>query len=452
MELFACGHNEAGNLNLPSVCVRWHILGNNPCEHNNHCKTPVDPPYCPRMVTKLTRVLSAERIRLIHSSLNSTFLNAGGRLRIIGNEPEYFIGSNLVDKASEIVQIFEPEMTKSAFLMQDGSLYAQKVEPGSQHQPCGDLEQQRSNQSCEILHLAFQYSGESSYAIAKSGPQTVVTLEAGLQALSSWYRNNDEQKEWDTFDLPSAVIQIATNSRYMIALTEDHNVYTWERSKPLGAAEVQRLPASPAKAERKNSEVEEPSIEEDGPDMSSFLDDLPAAALSGTLSLSVSRYEKVPLPPVTKISASYHIVAAIANDRLYLWRDPNEKQYDKHHPTISSVGDPSSPTLQQILGINGEPLPIKDVSVGKSHIIALASNESMFSIGRGWHGELGIGHRQFELRVEEKESHNYDQEDAVEFAETWQEMDTEGLLGQDMEWVNVMAGDQTTFALARHIR
>lgn len=450
MELYACGHNEAGNLNLPAVCVRWHILGNNPCEHNNHCKTPEDPPYCPRMVTTLTRVLSAENLRLIRSSLNATFLDVGGRLHIFGSEPEYLKGSRLVDNASEIEQIFEPEINNVAFLMEDGSFWAQNIQPGSRHQPCGDFEKQSANRNREISHLAFHYSGQSSYAIAKSRPQTVVTLESGLKNLLSWYLDKSDQNGWDTFDLPSPVVQIATNSRYMIALTKNHNVYTWERAKPLRATE--RIPVTPAKEERESSKADDISTEEDGPDMSALLDDLPSTAPSGTISPDFPRYEKLPLPPTTKISASYHIMAAIANDRLYLWRDPNEKQYDKHHPTIPSVGDPSSPTLQQILDDNGKPLPIKDVSVGKSHIIALASNGSVFSIGRGWHGELGIGNRQFELQVEEKEGHNYDQEDAVEFAETWQKMDTEGLLRPDMEWVSVMAGDQTTFALARHIQ
>ena len=450
MELYACGHNEAGNLNLPAVCVRWHILGRNPCEHNNRCQTPENPPYCPRMVTRLTRVLSTEEVRLIRSSLNSTFLDEAGILRIFGNEPEYLIESRLVNQAREILQIFEPEMNKIAFLMEDGSLWVQNLQPESRYELCGDFEQQSPNQSRKISHLAFQYSGHSSYVIAKSRPQTVVTVDIGLLNILSWCHSDSDQNEWGTFDLPSPGVQNATNSRYMIALAEDHNVYSWERAKPLRA--VERQPATPAKEERKSSEADNVPIEEDGPDMSAFLDDLPSTALPDTLSTNTPQYEKLPLPPTTKISANYHIMAAIANERLYLWRDPKEKQYDKHHPTICNVGDPSSLTLQPILGDNGEPLPIKDVSVGKLHIIALASNGSMFSIGRGWHGELGIGSRQFNLEVKEKEGHNYDQEDAVEFAETWQKMDTEGLLGQDMEWVSVMAGDQTTFALARHIQ
>ena len=450
MELYACGHNEAGNLNLPAVCVRWHILGHNPCEHNNRCKTPEDPPYCPRMATKLTRVLSTEKVRLIHSNLNSTFLDEAGRLRIFGNEPEYLIKSRLVNQAREIVQIFEPEMNKTAFLMEDGSLWVQNFQPGGRYELCGDFEQQSPNQSRKISHLAFQYSGHSSYVIAKSRPQTVVTVDIGLLNLLSWYHDDSDQNEWDTSNLPSPVVQIATNSRYMIALAEDHNIYSWDIAKPLRPAE--RLPTTLAKSGRESSEGDNVFIEEEGPDMSAFLDDLPSTAPSETLSTNTPRYEKIPLPPTTKISANYHVMAAIANDRLYLWRDPNEKQYDKHYPSISSVGDPNSPTLQRILGDNGEPLLIKDVSVGKSHIIALASDGSMFSIGRGWHGELGIGNRQFDLEVKEKEGHNYDQEYAVEYAETWQKIDTEGLLAQDMEWVSVMAGDQTTFALARHVQ
>ena len=362
------------------------------------------------------------------------------------------MGSRLVDNASDIVQIVEPEMKKIAFLIKDGSFWAQNFQPGNRHQLCGDFEQHRPIQSREISHLAFQQYGGSSYVVTKSRPQTVVILEAGLPSLFSWYGDKNDPNRRDTFDLPSPVIQIATNSRYMIALTEDHKVYAWERANPVPAAETQRLPATPTEEQRTSSEAEDLSTEEDGPDMSAFLDDLPNSAPSETTSPKIPRYEQVPLPPTTKISSSYHTMAAIANDRLYLWRDPNEKQWDKYHPTISFVGDPSSPTLQQILDENGELLPIKDVSVGKAHIIALASNGSMFSIGRGWLGELGIGNRMFDLEVQKKEGHDYRvQEDAVEFAETWQKMDTEGLLREDMEWVSVMAWNQTTFAIAQHI-
>ena len=193
MELYACGHNEAGNLNLPAVCVRWHILGRNPCEHNNRCQTPENPPYCPRMVTRLTRVLSTEEVRLIRSSLNSTFLDEAGILRIFGNEPEYLIESRLVNQAREILQIFEPEMNKIAFLMEDGSLWVQNLQPESRYELCGDFEQQSPNQSRKISHLAFQYSGHSSYVIAKSRPQTVVTVDIGLLNILSWCHSDSDQ-------------------------------------------------------------------------------------------------------------------------------------------------------------------------------------------------------------------------------------------------------------------
>lgn len=90
--------------------------------------------------------------------------------------------------------------------------------------------------------------------------------------------------------------------------------------------------------------------------------------------------------------------------------------------------------------------------MGKSHILALTADGSLWSIGRGWHGELGIGEKMFELRAKEPEGANYDQEDAVEFADGWQRMETEGLLGEGMEWCEVVAGEETSFAVARKSR
>ena len=93
-----------------------------------------------------------------------------------------------------------------------------------------------------------------------------------------------------------------------------------------------------------------------------------------------------------------------------------------------------------------------DVSVGKAHIVALAADGSLWAVGRGWAGELGVGGGMFELRATGgRVGVVYDQEEAVEFAERWVRMDTKGLLGVGMEWGSVVAGEEVTFVVAREV-
>ena len=239
----------------------------------------------------------------------------------------------------------------------------------------------------------------------------------------------------DWFDLPSPVKQVASDSKNLTALTENHELFTWKVASLKPGKDTEKTTTNSGQQQQPvPSEAGATADDEEGePDVSALLDDLSISTSPEDAPSEAPRYEKVPLPPATKISACNSITAAIADERLYLWRDPAQKQYDKHCPTISSLGEPNCPTLQNILDNNGNPLPIKDVSVGKSHIIALAADGSLFSIGRGWHGELGVGNRLFALRAEEQAGSNYDLEDAVEFAETWQRMDTEGLLCENKD-------------------
>ena len=78
--------------------------------------------------------------------------------------------------------------------------------------------------------------------------------------------------------------------------------------------------------------------------------------------------------------------------------------------------------------------------------------------GKGKEGKEGEGKwEEGEGKGEEREEGKgeervvYDQEDAVEFAERWVRMDTRGLLGEGMEWGGVVAGEETTFVVAREV-
>ena len=461
MELYACGKNESGNLGLPAVCVRYHILGTNPCPHNNHCRSPEDPTYCPRMVTSLTRVLNARDIRIIFSDSNSTILANHESLYTFGKHGgNGLFGSNtqLSGKASQVSQVCclgDPRY--SIVLTHDGMLWLGTNVSG--HEDDFDFKAQISEPGKEILHLAHNSSMVSS--ITWSNPQAVVTLKPNPLVLVNWFKGQatiangetlgEKDGFYESFDLPAPITQLAANVNSFTALTNTHEVYTWSSEPPTrkGVDYIKSSQATSVPASKSSQDEEEQ--EEEGPDMSDLLDDLPATGATPPIEEPTSptpRFTKLPLPPTTKISAAVFITAAIADSRLYLWYEPSQAGSQDYRPTISSLGLPEAPKLQDISDQDGKPLPILDVSVGKSHILALAADGSLFSVGRGWHGELGIGKRQFELRVEEPEGATYDQEDAVEFADSWQRMETDGLLTEGFEWVGVVAGDETSFALS----
>ena len=452
MELYACGLNEAGNLNLPAVCHRWHILGKNPCEHNNHCKTPQDPFTCPRMVTKLTRCLSAERIRLLYPGVNYALLDVEGRLRIFGHELRSLVKSKLMDVASESDDNCHSDASdivdyahagEIALLMKNGGLWKSTVA-------------RRLHESNQVLRhvpnkgrglLCLSCNGTLTVVVQKSNPQRIMIFQ-DLRALEDWICDGDDKLILETFDLPSPVTQLVANVYYFTALTEDQEAFTWKNDQYTPKRKTKTPEKKPEPTSSQAAEVSEE--EEEGPDMSAILDDLPTTSSEKEPSPKAPSYMKIPLPKVSKISAGGFITAAIADERLYLWRVSLGGDRNKDTPIVSSLGDLGSPAVQEILpDINGNTLRIKDLSIGKAHIIVLTADGSLFSVGRGWHGELGIGDRLFELEVDEKDGHHYDFEDAFGFAETWRKMDTEGLLGESMEWVSVIAGDQTTFALAR---
>lgn len=310
MEFYACGLNEHEELDLPTVCVRYHILGNNPCEHNNHCQTPEDPAYCPRMVTRMTRVLSAEKIRLIHSNTNCTILDQEGKLQIFGNRYGTYglaLSSKLRDRASEIVYIRSSDVSRyPLLLLDDGSFWTRFNSTDA------DFIESDLGPGQKILHLA---SGVSTMCvITKARPCTVVMLDPDLRPrpiIDDKTRKDEEGYESfrefrDSFDLPSPVKQLAVNFRYFTALTEKGEVYTW--SSIHGPISLKEADSATAAVEQQVSASSEPSQSppqdegDDGPDMSALLDDLPITSPSGSPTLSNPRYSRVPLPSTTKIS------------------------------------------------------------------------------------------------------------------------------------------------------
>ena len=210
----------------------------------------------------------------------------------------------------------------------------------------------------------------------------------------------------------------------------------------------------------KAAEESNPSIkteeEEKGPDMSAF-DDYSTLSSKPPQSTPKSRVSpppplptinKVPIPPSTYLSTCRFTTGSISRSGLHLWRDPS--QDIPRGPRISSVGTLTNPILQDLRNTFGQPVEIIDVSVAPHHIIALAATGEVFSVGRGWYGELGVGVRQFELRAVQGDVHPLDEE-GMEFAEHWQRVDLSAL-GEGMQVCEVGTGYGTTFLIAMRER
>lgn len=97
---------------------------------------------------------------------------------------------------------------------------------------------------------------------------------------------------------------------------------------------------------------------------------------------------------------------------------------------------------------NGEPLDIVDAAAGRTHVVALASDGSLWSAGDGLLGQLGIGIRQFGLCTPGRVIDMLANETEEEFAEDWQRMDVEGVLSAGKEWCAVFCEGDHTLVLA----
>lgn len=66
-----------------------------------------------------------------------------------------------------------------------------------------------------------------------------------------------------------------------------------------------------------------------------------------------------------------------------------------------------------------------DVAVGENHVLALQADGWVFTAGDAFHGQLGIGERQFDLEEEEPKAFELDW-DIPQFCDEWQEISVGG--------------------------
>lgn len=156
--------------------------------------------------------------------------------------------------------------------------------------------------------------------------------------------------------------------------------------------------------------------------------------------LTIPSIRRMVLPPSTHLTAARFLTGSLSHAGVHLWRDPTAD--DPSAPQLSNIGTPAAPILQHV----GDVIRIIDVSISAHHVVAVAESGEVFSKGRGWHGELGIGEKVFDIRSEEGDG----EDGGREFAEGWVRMDT-GDVREGMRVRRVYTGEGTTFLVAEKI-
>ncbi|KAI9739237.1 MAG: hypothetical protein M1834_007450 [Cirrosporium novae-zelandiae] len=433
MELYGCGRNDDGYLGEPRSCTRHEVHWTHECEHNNYGE---DMPYCPLWATKLKNVLTATKsMRILkNSESDPIFLEVDGHLQGLGRGTRKDISCvELAQKPEDIMQtILLSGKSEMAFCFADGSLqtldkHADNTLFTTYHKPY---------KGREILHIAARsvktynpmlVSGAIAI-VPHANPRTILSFEA-WEPFLSWLRNDPGAAEpVYSAELPSPIIQM-TNE--FIAVTADGQVFNWGK----------KTPDQPPPPPEDNEDFED--------------EEFSATIFGGSVSNYPSRSPerrdynptKVPLPAISKVASGICYNSAISNSgRLYLWGHRS-----KSWPEVKDVNPPDAPAYEpaNIIDNTGKPLKIVDAATGWRHVVALAEDGSLWSVGDGLMGELGIGIRQFGLCTKDGVIDMLENETDEEFAEEWQRMDVDGLLLDDRwKWCKVFCDSDCTFVMA----
>ncbi|RHZ56940.1 hypothetical protein CDV55_103152 [Aspergillus turcosus] len=120
---------------------------------------------------------------------------------------------------------------------------------------------------------------------------------------------------------------------------------------------------------------------------------------------------------------------------------------------VSRAGELASEFKEVVIMTDtGNRLQIVDAAAGRAHVVALAADGSLWSVGDGLNGQLGIGTREFGLCTGQGNTDIAANDTGEEFAVHWQKMDTSGILddGERCEAV-FCEGDHTLIVVAARV-
>ncbi|PWY76102.1 RCC1/BLIP-II protein [Aspergillus sclerotioniger CBS 115572] len=411
MELFGCGDNSAGDLGEPACCVRRYVNEPHRCQHNNDGK---DSPYCPLWVLKPRQVFRAVRkIRVIYCENDADFFDIDGELKHRGDDPLKH------HSLAEATQSWNINALVSAARLADGFIFL--TEDGTLS-TVRDTVGVQSFSRIPIQHIAtrrvdYHNPNLISGAVAivlKQDPQTVLSFDSWKPFCSFLESSEPNQAPTYTATFSSPIVKLT--SRFA-ALTESGEVFMWGDDLP-------EQPPTPS------------DYDEDEWMDALFEHDFRHKPIEKWPSWEpkLLDYEprRQPLPPIRTLSTGgVNDVAVSRSGQLFVWGYRTNKW-----PEIEDANDRDSAEFKEaFIPTADTALKIKSAAAGRNHIIVLAVNGSLWSVGEGLQGQLGIGLRQFGLCTEGNVIDMLANETDEEFAVSWERMDTEALVGRKCEEV-----------------
>ncbi|RAL03256.1 RCC1/BLIP-II [Aspergillus ibericus CBS 121593] len=421
MQVFGCGNNSGGNLGEPRSCGRYHISDTHQCEHNNYGK---DSPYCPLWALSPKEVFRAtQKIRIICCENDVVFYDVDGELKHRGDNPLTQHSLAEVTRSWNIGALTSAARLADgfAFLSQDGTLSTVR-----------DTDGVHTFRGTPIQHIATMrvdsynpnlVSGAVA-VVLKDDPRTVLSFDSWKPFRSFLESSEPSGSPVYTTTFSSPTVQLAG---HFTAMTESGEVFAWGDLLP------EQPPAPPDYDEDEWTE-ETNAYAFDGKPIEKWPSWEPR----------LLNYEpkRVPLPPIATLSVgAVGNVAVSRSGQVFLWGSRRNQW-----PEIEDLNDANSAQFKEALIPNANaPLKIKRAAAGRNHIVVLAVDGSLWSVGEAVHGQLGIGLRQFGLCTEGHVIDMLANETEEEFAVSWERMEMGALAGLECE--DVFADGEKTLIL-----
>lgn len=157
---------------------------------------------------------------------------------------------------------------------------------------------------------------------------------------------------------------------------------------------------------------------------------------------------KLPLLPIKEPSTGRAYATAITHTGdLYVMGSKRGHWPDIEDPNPGKALEFQPATIPPDKLAKTHSLRMKHAAAGGRHVVAVATDGSLWSAGDGLSGQLGIGVRQFGLCTADDVVDMEANETEEKFAVKWERMEVEAL--RDRECVAVFANEQQTFIFTR---
>ncbi|MCJ1386991.1 hypothetical protein MMC17_010120 [Xylographa soralifera] len=358
MDLYACGLNDTGQLNLEPHCGRLGFKCAHPSKWNST--------FCDLAPVELQKVLSASRITIIWSTFRGTLIQIDNSLYYWGEFEHRIPGlpypdnprrkhKDTVFKASGIVEtsfgvsgiagvVLNSQHYPEFLLLSTGDIGELKVIDDKIHLVKLPLSQE-SVPNQNVRAIAQMSDGGGLIAAIGQSTDNFVTEYASALSLIDGIALRSPR----IFEAP--VRQVVCSEAYVTVLTAANKVYTW---RPYGE----------------------------------YISGLPPAGNMSNEEVAV-RSVSVPSTPIIKIVSGPKLTGALTvAGELYIWGM-------LQRPTITDQPDEfvnytSGSVVVKKAHIAGGAL-LADVGMGMGHVVALTRDGRLFSVGTGDDGQLGNG-------------------------------------------------------------